>query len=222
MARTQGPERPAPIVAELGRPETPEEMAARKAASSKRYRDSKTSLNLVIALIASFAIVLITVAIVVRPSAPEGEAIDYRAIAAQVQPGYDATIASPDLPDDWRANDARITTGADGVTAWYIGFVTPAGDFAAVTQGIDANPTWLAATLRNGFATTTATIDGRTWDIYDRRDSEAPGNLAYAMSTEIDASTFALFGTASNEEFITLAAAVAASAESAPAEETAP
>jgi hypothetical protein len=222
VARERSGAGSAPIVAELGRPETPEETAARKAASSKRYRDSKTPINLVIALLASLAIVLVIVVIVVRPAPPAADPIDYTAIAAQVQPDHDATIASPTLPEGWLANAARIQFGADGVAEWYIGFVTPEGDFAAVTQGIDANPTWLAATLRNGFATGTATVDGRTWDVYDRRDAEDIGNLAYAMTTEIDASTIVLFGTASDEEFETLAAAVDASVSATPTEEPSP
>ena len=37
------------VVAELGRPETPDETAARKAASSAAYRSSKTVRNLVVA-----------------------------------------------------------------------------------------------------------------------------------------------------------------------------
>ena len=41
------------VVAELGRPETPDETAARKAASSAAYRSSKTVRNLVVALLVS-------------------------------------------------------------------------------------------------------------------------------------------------------------------------
>lgn len=207
------PKEPAgpPIVAELGRPETPEETAARKAASSKRYRDSKTSLNLVVALVASLAIVLVTVMIVVRPAPPPAEPVDYAGIAAQVQRGYEATIASPALSEEWRSNSARIETGRDGVPVWYIGFVTPKGDFAAVTQGIDANPTWVAATLEGGFATGTTTVGQVTWDVYDRRSNDDIGNFAYAMTTVIGDSTLVLHGTADDDEFTELAEAVARS-----------
>lgn len=216
MAQPKRPVQPAPIVAELGRPETPEEMAARKAASSKRYRDSKTPNNLVIALVASLAVVLVTVMIVVRPAPEPSDPIDYVSIAGQVQPDYDTAIARPVLPEEWRANAARIETGADGVAEWYIGFVTPSGQFAAITQGIEANPTWLASTLRNGLATGTTTVSGTSWDVYDRRGADDVGNLEYAMATVIDTSTLVLFGTASADEFDTLAAAALASIEETP------
>lgn len=214
MERTPKSGQQAPIVAELGRPETPEEAAARRAASSRRYRESKTSINLVVALLASLAIVLVIVVIVVRPSPPPAEPVDYSYVAAQVQPGYDETIADPALPSDWRANSARITSGRDGVAEWYIGFVTPAQDFVALTQGIDANPTWLAAKLDGGLATGTATIDGVVWDIYDRREAEDIGNLAYAMTAVVESGTIVLHGTAGDDEFRTVAAAVGASVSS--------
>lgn len=201
--------KPPRIVAELGRPETPAETAARKAATSKTHRENQTMLNLLVALGISLIVVLIIVAVVVRPDAPPAEPVDYQTTAEQVQPQFDETIVSPVLPDGWRANAARVEKGADGISSWYVGFVTPSTNFAAMTQGIDANPTWLAAQLRNGFATGTETIAGITWDVYDRRDAEDPGNLAYALTTTVGASTIVLFGTAPNDEFTVLAEAVA-------------
>ena len=46
------------IVAELGRPETPDETAARKAESSRVHRESQNTRNLVAALIVTIAIVM--------------------------------------------------------------------------------------------------------------------------------------------------------------------
>src|SRR5690606_1488524 len=59
-----------PIVAELGRAETPAETAARAAASRAQRRRNQTPLNLVLALAASFAVVLFLVLVVVRPDPP--------------------------------------------------------------------------------------------------------------------------------------------------------
>lgn len=202
-----------PIVAELGRPETPQETADRKAATSRKHRENQTALNLVVALGASLAIMLIIVLIVVRPEQAPPAPIDYKAIAAQAQGGIDEPLLSPDLPDDWRTNSARLGKGSDGVSTWYVGFVTPADDFVALSQGIDANATWLAAQLDNAPATGTQTIGGVRWDVYDRRDVDDPGNLEYAITTTIDASTIVLFGTAQPDEFEALAAAAVASHE---------
>ena len=199
----------APIVAELGRAETPQETADRKAAASRRHRENQTALNLVIALAASLAVMLVIVLIVVRPDPPKAEPVDFAALAAQVQPGYDEPILSPSLPEGWSANAARIETGADDVSSWYVGFLTPEEDFIGMTQGIAANPTWLAAQLRGAVVTGSANVGGLQWDIYDQRDKDDVGNLEYVMSTIIGESTVVLAGSAADGEFEVLATAIA-------------
>jgi hypothetical protein len=198
-----------PIVAELGRPETPEETADRKAAASRTRRQNQTTFNLVLALLATLGIVALVMLIAQRPDPPAKPPVDYQAIAAQAQPTVGATLASPTLPASWRANSARLDTGSDGVTSWYIGFVTPKEQFVALRQGIDANETWLASQLPRMKSSGTVTIAGLDWLVYDNRDAADPGNLAYAMTATADNSTFVLFGTASTPEFEALAASLA-------------
>jgi len=195
-----------PIVADLGRPETPEETAARKAESSRRHRDSTTVRNLLIALGVSLGLVLFTVLVVVRPDQPPRESIDYASIAAEST--ADAPLAVPSLGSDWTANRAVVETGSDGIQAWNIGFITPKNQFIAMTQGIDANPSWVSAKLGTLAATGTDTIAGVEWTIYDNREGDDPGNNAYAMVGEIDGSTYVLNGTAETSEFETLAEAL--------------
>lgn len=210
------------VVAELGRPETPQEAAERKAAASRTYREAKTVRNLIVALVASLALVLAIVMVVVRPDAPPREPVDYASIAASVQGDHEATIASPVLADDWASNSARVERGSDGVASWYIGFVTPTEEFAAITQGIDANPTWVAATLRGAFATGTAEIAGATWDVYDRRGVDGAGNYEYALVTVVGSSTLVVHGTAPDAEINTLATAVIDSVTDDPARDAPP
>lgn len=195
-----------PIVADLGRPETPEETAARKAESSRRHRDSTTVRNLLIALGVSLAIVLVTVLLVVRPEQPPREPVDYATIAAEST--AEAPLAVPSLSPEWTANRAVVETGSDGIQSWIIGFITPKTQYIAMTQGIDANPSWVAAQLGTLAATGTDTIDGVEWTIYDNREGDDPGNMAYAMVGEIDGSTYVLNGTAETSEFETLAEAL--------------
>jgi len=195
-----------PIVADLGRPETPEETAARKAESSRRHRDSTTVRNLLIALGVSLGLVLFTVLVVVRPDQPPRESVDYASIAAEST--ADAPLAVPSLSSDWTANRAVVETGGDGIQAWNIGFITPKNQFIAMTQGIDANPSWVSAKLGTLAATGTDTIAGIEWTLYDNREGDNPGNKAYAMVGEIAGSTYVLNGTAETPEFETLAEAL--------------
>jgi hypothetical protein len=202
------PERP--IVAELGRPETPEEAANRKAERSRLHRSNQTALNLVAALIVCLVVVLMIVLVVVRPDPEPREPIDYGEAAAQAQPTVSEPLLSPELDDSWSANSAELKT-ASGVTSWYIGLITPSTQFIGLRQGIEANATWLAGQLEFAQTTGVATIDGITWQLYDNRDArDDPGNLAYIMTTEHGASTVVLFGTAADSEFETLAASVSA------------
>lgn len=197
-----------PVVAELGRPETPQETADRKALSSRRHRERQTLLNLVGALLASLVAVLFLVLVVVRPELPERAAVDYQAIAAES--GTEVPLATPDLPPAWKANAATFNARpADGVVNWYIGFVTPDRQFVALRQRIDANPTWVANQLSGAQSTGTTTIQGVTWTVYDRRTAKDAGNLAYAMTAENQTSSFILFGTAIDSEFETVATALA-------------
>ncbi|MEO7349594.1 MAG: DUF4245 domain-containing protein, partial [Terrimesophilobacter sp.] len=190
------------------RPETPQEAADRRAEASRVRRQSKTFVNLVIALLASFAVVAVVVLVVVRPDAAPREPIDYAAIAAEAD--TPVPLAAPTLSAKWSANSAVYNaSAADGVAHWYVGFVTPADQFIALRQGIGANPTWLANELTGMRATGTTTIDGVEWTVYDRRGAKDVGNRAYALSTVGAQSTYVLFGTASDDEFATLAQALA-------------
>src|SRR5690554_7120105 len=210
MARKTESEPRRPIVAELGRPETPEETAARKAETSRRYRSNQTALNLVAALVICLLVVLLTVLVVVRPDPAPREPIDFAAIADDAQPGVDEPLITPQLPDTWSANSARLETKA-GVTSWYIGLITPDTEFIALRQGIDANETWLAGQLGFSQPEGAVTIAGTDWTLYDNRDArDDPGNLAYVMTTEHGDSTVILFGTATDGEFETLAESVSA------------
>ena len=199
-----------PIVSELGRPETPEETAARKTAASSKRRANQTLVNLLLSLLASLAVVLVIVLVVVRPDSGALARVDYQQVARQAQSSVSVTLASPALPRGWSANAAQLDSkAADTVSSWYIGLITPSEQFIGLRQGIDANPTWVAKQLDNARATDSATVAGIHWTVYNQRTAKDPGNLAYAMMSVVAGSTFVLFGTASDTEFETLATSLA-------------
>jgi hypothetical protein len=205
--RVPRPKEPA-VVAELGRPETPEETAARKAENSRKHRANQNLRNLVWSLAASVGAMLLIVIVVVRPEQPAPEPVEFATVAEEAQPAVDEPLAVPDVPSRWTANNAELRTGQDEVSTWNIGFITPADEFIALKQGIDANPTWLVSELEKTRATGAETIDGINWTVYDNRQGDDPGNLAYAMVTEAGNSTYVLYGTADTNEFRTLAGAI--------------
>lgn len=172
-------------------------------------RANQTTFNLVIALIASLGIVLLLVTVVVRPEITR-PAVDFAAAGAAAQSSVDELLAVPDLPEGWSANRAELVgSPADGVTRWEIGFLTPGGDYIGFVQGVEANPSWVADQVRGASASQTRSLGGLTWDVYDRRDAPNPGNVELALVAEKGDSTIVLGGTAADEEFAVLAAAVA-------------
>ena len=195
------------IVAELGRPETSDETASRKAETSRKHRANQTVRNLVWSLGASLGVVLLVVLVVVRPDPAPPEVIDYGTIASEAQQSVDATLTAPVLPSGWSANAAELRADGD-IQIWYVGFVTPEQQFIALNQGINANPTWVDNLLDGARTTGSVMIDGVSWSVYDHRDADDPGNLAYAMTTSVQGSTYVLFGTANDVEFETLAASM--------------
>jgi len=203
--------KPPAIVAELGRPETPEETAARKAQNSANHRNRQTVNNLVYSLIATVALVAVIVLVVPRgnptSSAP---AVDYAAVAQQAQGSEPDRLVVPRLPSAWSSNSAELRTKtADGVDAWYIGLLTPKGQYIGVTQGFGANDSWVADQVNRTRIAGTREIDGVKWDVYDNRAAGSDaGNVAYALVTSAGKSTVVVFGTAADAEFTAVAASL--------------
>jgi hypothetical protein len=204
-------QKPPRVVAELGRPETPDETAARKAENSRLYRVRKTPNNLVLSLLVCVAVVIVIVLAVPRGDTQLTNTVDYRALASSAQAGVPETLGSPELPSGWRANTAEYRTGAaDKIDSWFIGFLTPGDEFIGMSQAFGANDTWIAKQLHNTIASGSVSIDGVEWTIYDnRQSSDDVGNARYALVTTAGDNTWVLAGTAEPAEFETLATALA-------------
>ncbi|MFC4223287.1 DUF4245 domain-containing protein [Lysinibacter cavernae] len=203
--------KPPRVVAELGRPETPAETAARKAENSRLYKSRKTINNLVLSLIATLGVVVVIVLAVPRGDYTVDRSVDFVSVAAEAQPSVTQPLVVPELPDGWKANAAELRhSKTDNVTSWYIGWVTPNEQFAALSQGLDSNPSWVANELEKTLASGTETIGGIQWTVYDNREShEDIGNVAYALATERNGNDYLVYGTADPSELTVLATTVA-------------
>jgi hypothetical protein len=199
------------VVAELGRPETPQETAARLAENSRNYRARKTVNNLVLSLLVTLVAVLVLILIVPRSDTPQERTVDYHRIAQQAQSGIAEPLVDPTLPTGWRSNGAEWRSGrSDQVPSWYVGLLTPHNQYIGLTQAINANSSWLADALQRQAASNTVTIAGIRWDVYRNTATGDRGNFDYALVTASGHSTYLLVGTATEAEFAELARAVAA------------
>lgn len=204
----------APIVAELGRPETAEETADRKAASSAAYRSSQTFRNLIAALLVTVALVVVIILIVPRGEPTEPKQIDVAAIAANVESTLDRPAIVPDLDDFWRVNGAALENGAPPV--WRITLAPAAQDergFIRVAQAFDTETGWAATQLGGAAPKDTVRIDGRDWDEFSISNPEQNGNISYALGTQAGADYILLYGSRTAESTAELAASLTAEIE---------
>lgn len=197
--------KPAPVVAELGRPETPEETAERKAASSKAYRSSQTVRNLIAALLVTLAVVAVIVFAVPRGEPASERKVDLAGVASEVESTMGSPVLVPELDDFWRVNAATLQSGATPV--WDI-TLAPAGQnergFIRVAQAFDADSSWAPQRLNGVAPTDTVQIDGLTWDVFGVGES-GRGNISYAIGTQAGDDYILLYGSRSAKSTAELA-----------------
>ncbi|MFE6995461.1 DUF4245 family protein [Microbacterium sp. NPDC057659] len=191
----------APIVAELGRPETPQETADRKAESSRVYRSSQTFRNLIAALLVTIGVVIVIVLSVPRGEPVAQPPIDLAAIAKNASTSLDRPVIVPDPPEDWRVTAAEVTGGA--VTVWNVTLAPTADDergFLKLAQAADADRMWAATPLRGAQPAGTVDAGGVEWDVYKIADPAASGNISYALGTQAGTDYVLLYGSRSADE----------------------
>lgn len=194
------------VVAELGRPETPAETAERKASSSRAYRSSQTTRNLIAALLVTLAVVAIVIVAVPRGTPPERDPIDVAAVADQSSITEGRELIVPQVPTAWRVNAASVI--ADEVRAWTVVYAPDSG-FLRIAQGFDADPGWPSRVLAGSDIADTVTIDGVVWERYDIRDVEAAGNVTSALATKAGPDIVMVYGNSGDESLRAAAGALA-------------
>ncbi|MBO9578258.1 MAG: DUF4245 domain-containing protein [Microbacteriaceae bacterium] len=172
---------------------------------TSRYPTSP--LALIGALLGSLAIVAFIVMVVVRPDGLTPARVDWHAAAAE---SNDPRLIAPDLPDGWTANYAELE-GEGDVAAWRIGFLSPTNGFVGMSLALESTEDWIELQHDEAEATGSETIGGLRWETIDRRTEEHVGNRAFIMIATLDGGdprAVALYGTASDEDFRTVAASV--------------
>ena len=210
------------VVAELGRPETPSETAARKARDSRLYRERKTVNNLVFSLLVSLGLVLVIFLMVPRGTGGFSEqAVDVAKLSAEAAPSAGRDLVAPTVPDAWKAKQAGLRQ-SDGVTSWQINYTTvdeTTGHeaYAAVVQAFtaDASPVddaWVVQQLEQQAPTGSESLGGMDWITYDHTDRDPDAsNVLFALQTTHGADTILVYGTDSPATLRVLATEVAAS-----------
>ena len=139
----------------------------------------------------------------VQPEVPD---IDVVETAQQIEGSTDLSLVVPlNLPEGWVPTRAQYRRSTDGLMTWHAGFQTPAGDYAALQQTMDATDDWVTTQVNRSPQVGALEIAGRSWLQYDRSgkvqrslvDRGDPGEMTTVVT-----------GTASWEELETFAASL--------------
>lgn len=137
--------------------------------------------------------------------------IDVSAVATNARDTAGFSPAAPSLPDGYSPNYARwVAGGADGVSHWDVGYVTPKQQFVSFVQTRTANPTWITQQVKEAPKTGTRTVGGVEWTLYDK-----PGVEKSYVGT-LGGTTVIVAGSADFSEFDTVAAAIAKATPATP------
>lgn len=168
-------------------------------------RANASVIGMLLAMLSTVAIVLTIVWL-----NPQQKAETYRpdinvaAVSANAADTAGFTPVAPELPEGWSANYARWNpAGADGVSFWDVGYVTPNNTFIALRQSGTANPTWTATQAQNAPVTGTRAVVGRDWELRDKPKGERSLVLVSGGTTIV------LTGEADFKDFDILAASAA-------------
>lgn len=199
---------PPRVVAELGRPETPDETAARKARDRALRKSRQNFRNLIASLAATVAVVAVIFFAVPRGVGVQQPDVDVSAVADQYADTAGQPLLAPSTPEGWQPNAAELR-GSGASASWYVGYVVGSGGYAGLTEGLPGSTDLMDTAMAGAQPTGTTVIEGAPWRVYDRRDlGDAAGNVAYGLTTRFGDVYVAVYGTVSAAQVRTLAAAV--------------
>lgn len=199
----------APIVAELGRPETPAETAERKAAATAAYRSSQTFRNLIAAMLVTLGVLAVIIFAVPRGSVAPPPPIDVAALAAEAATAMDRPVLVPEVGEGWQVNAAELEGGPTVV--WDV-TLAPTGDdergFVKIAQAFASDAAWAPQRLAGTAPTGTVTLDGREWDEYVLRNPQQTANISYALGVQAGPDYVLVYGALSREDTAAFAEAL--------------
>ncbi|MEZ5185341.1 MAG: DUF4245 domain-containing protein [Candidatus Nanopelagicales bacterium] len=169
--------------------------------SEDRTRRGIRDLILSMAVVGLFVAFLF--AVVWRPSPDPIRTVDPAPMLQMARAQADFPVLAPaDLPAAWRATSARFRAD-EGSSTWFLGYVTPEGEYVAVTQTDGEQEAFIAEQTLQGEPDGERTIAGRQWQQYVTDDQRS-------LVRSTDTSTTVVTGTVSYEQLQDFAGRLAA------------
>jgi hypothetical protein len=182
------------------------------AAGGSRSRMRQTVWDMVRSMALVLAVVFVIVLLAWRPTPEAVRVVDPAPVIAQALTQAEFEVLAPSgLDEGWRPTSARweptAESGDDLVL--HVGYVTPAEAYAQVVQSTDTSSAFLAEQTTDGLETGSQDVGGVQWQRWEsekRRSLVRPG----------EESVVVVSGTASWEELVALAAALAPASDVSP------
>jgi len=167
--------------------------------SAARHRARQTVINLVLALAACVALVVVITVTLPRDESNRIKEVAYSSVVTEAANSSKLDLVSVKLPVNWWCNLAQLTTNnIDTVPVFKAGFVGSDTKYIGYTQALNANPTWLALGLNGMTQTGSKTYAGHSWDIYESVIKHDPKKtMDYVMVLKYTSRT-------SNENYVLL------------------
>jgi Protein of unknown function (DUF4245) len=165
--------------------------------------------DMVRSLLLLLAVVAVVVVLAARPNGSPVRVVVWEQDYQLARSSADYPLLAPrSLPEGWRATSVRATpTAGEGSLAWHLGFVTPAGEYAALEQSDGDTARFVADMTRDGAPDGVEAVDGEPWQRTYRRSGEQDYR---SLVRDVDAagSVVVVAGTASYAELAELAGAL--------------
>lgn len=123
-----------------------------------------------VAVLGAILLVLFAVGLVLT-STPDDpvEPVDYKPTVKQVRKTVDyPVLAPPKLPDGWRANSARYTSGK--THAWHLGVLTADDEYLGIEQATVSVDQLVKKFAEDSTAKGETQINGTTWQVREHDD----------------------------------------------------
>ena len=173
-----------------------------------RRRGRGTVRDMVLSMAVILALVALVLLLLPRPNAVEQPPVDVRsaAVGAAATLPFDPVVPAG-LPQGWKPTSAYSKRSTDDVLAWHVGYLTPAGEYAAVEVAAGATDAWVRAqtSAPQPTAAQRRTVAGVEWRELYREDRDRS-----TLLREDGGVTTLVTGGAGFEELSALAEAVLA------------
>ncbi|RBP66180.1 uncharacterized protein DUF4245 [Brevibacterium sanguinis] len=133
-------------------------------------RKNSNWVNMMIAILACFAVVVGALLMAPQPEVETERVVDYQAIAQQAQGSADFDLIVPEIPPGWSSNEASLGQVGDSEhTSWYMSFIGAEQQWVSIEQAA-ASQKWAENQVGDAVPAETATVGGARFQVYRAED----------------------------------------------------